>query len=83
MAWPAILALVQGVMGQAESENAKQTAGIQGAQNAVTRRLGALQQDPMNVLQAGKAQLNSLPEEERLAVSPVLDEAIKKAAMQK
>ncbi len=49
----------------------------------VDRRMESMQQDPLNQLKEGKNALSLADEQTRQSLEPVLDEAIKKAAMQK
>lgn len=58
-------------------------SGIEQATSPVDRRMQATQQEPLNQLKEGRAALSSMDPDTQAALSPVLDEAIKKAATQK
>lgn len=61
-----------------------QTSGVdQQKSSPVDRRMQSAQSDPLNQLKEGKAALASTDPDTQAALSPVLDEAIKKAAQQK
>lgn len=76
--------MVGGMLGKAVNSGSNQgPSGIEQASSPVDRRMSASQQDPMNQLKEGRAALSSMDPDTQAALSPVLDEAIKKAATQK
>lgn len=58
-------------------------AGQQTISSPVDRRMDQLKSDPTNILKEGKAALDGLDSQTRQNLSPVLDEAIKKATLEK
>lgn len=72
--WQALIPIATSLIGEA-SKKAQATP--------VDRRMDSLGQDPGAILKQGKAQLSQADAQTREALSPVLDEAIKKSTEQK
>lgn len=53
------------------------------APTAVDRRMSSLSNDPANIIKQGKAELASADEGTRAALEPVLEEALRRATLEK
>lgn len=78
---------IGGQLGQGMSKGSESSASLSspgtGNTAAVDRRMQSLSEDPLNQLKQGKAALSSMDPDTQASLSPVLDEAIKKAALEK
>lgn len=74
---------IGGMAGDAIAKPSSQNSSIEQASSPVDRRMTAAQQDPMNQLKEGKSALASMDPDTQATLSPVIDEAIKKAAAQR
>ena len=75
---------VGGAVGQAAvKQNTVAPSVQQSSSSPIDRRMQQLEGDPLNQLKQGKAALSSMDEDTRASLEPVLDEAIKKAALAK
>ena len=71
---PAVLNAAEGMMKKPEAGEVS---------SPVSRRMDAVQSDPNNVLKQGRAALGGMDSATREALAPVLDEAIKKSALER
>lgn len=71
-----------GAVGQGIAKQPTAVAPVQSS-SPVDRRMQSQEQDPLNQLKQGKAALASMDSDTQASLSPVLDEAIKKAALER
>lgn len=75
--WAAAIPIATSILGGDKKAPAEQVS------TPVDRRMQQMDADPNAVLKQGRAQLSTMDESTQKALSPVLDEAIKRSAIQR